>query len=126
MRGRSARGARLVALLVVLVQSGCTAWRVQPGGPAEVVESRRPSKIRVTRVDGATVTIYRPRVAADSLVGFARIPYSFHPEPPRVGVPLRAVRAVAIGGVDYVNTGLLVLGIGGAAVGGCFIAGCFD
>lgn len=67
------RLSRAVALVLMpLVSAGCYGWRVTDIPPRTVVETQRPSQIRVTTGDRTRVEIVSPRIAGDSLVGRAR------------------------------------------------------
>ena len=61
--------ALLSLLFVGLACSSCSHWRRQWIDPALVVERDHPTRLRVTRVDGARVEIRNPTIAGDSLSG---------------------------------------------------------
>ena len=96
-------GRRVGALLLMtLYLPGCTKWKVQELAPQEVVATRQPGRMRVTRTDGARVVLEKPALRGDTLVGT-----TWHQSKPvDVQIPLSDVQVVAIRGVD-----------GGATVG---------
>jgi len=58
---------RRAALLLVLL-AGCHSWHTQPVAP-ETVLATHPSRIRITRTNGSRISIDRPSIRADTIVG---------------------------------------------------------
>jgi len=63
-------GTRGIALVLVAA-AGCTSWHVESAAPAEVI-ARQPAQIRIRRPDGQRVVVHAPRIAGDSISGYAR------------------------------------------------------
>jgi len=63
---------RLVVLpfTLSLWLSACTSYVAMQGPYAQTIVSEEPGKVRAWLDDGSRVTISRPRIEADSLVGF--------------------------------------------------------
>lgn len=98
------------ALAVILMSgqfSGCTAWRVEPLSPADVVERQQPSEVRVQHADGRWEVLYKPEVRGDSLLGRRD---SRAKQPDRT-LMLRDVREVATSHIDGGRTAAVVLGV---------------
>lgn len=89
MRVASGRGLGLALSVLVLLTSGCHAWRVEAAAPREVIELQQPRAVRVTDQDGA-VTVEWPRVSGDSITGIVRGRDGAR------GVPLREVQTIEL------------------------------
>jgi hypothetical protein len=99
--------------------AACAHWQVQSGSPQQVIETRQPKKIRVTRTDRTEVVVDQPRIVSDTLYGSrAGSPRAADPATDE-GIALADVSRVAIRRTDVAATTLLVLGstvvIGGVA-----------
>ena len=100
----------VAALLFVLQLAGCTSWHVETLPPAELIAQKHPGRLRVEKLDGKRVMVYRPEVQGDSLVG-------------RPSATSKESRAVGLADVSSVSTGhfnagrtiLLVVGVPAAA-----------
>jgi len=104
-------------IMMAACLSACTHWQVQSVSPQQVLETRHPQKIRVTRADSTKVVLAEPRIVGDTLYGVgARSPRAAH-QPPGEGIALADVSQVAIRRTDPAATTLLVLG-SAAVVGG--------
>ena len=68
MRAVQARRAVLAAAVVVLT-TGCAAWRVQSVPPKELLKDKSVKAVRVTRADKSKVEIYNPVILGDSIIG---------------------------------------------------------
>lgn len=77
-----------VVLLSVVVLAGCRTWQPLAVAPGPAIAETRPDGVRLVRTDGTRITVARPQVRADSIVGFD----GFDP----VGAPLAEVRSVEI------------------------------
>lgn len=107
MRQRRVRRNALLALCLSLELTGCTSWRLENVGPAEVIVRDHPAKIRVRGPHMSQVVLYWPEVHGDSLLGRhrgnARVPDRF--------VALADVASVATSHVDAGKTAAIGLGI---------------
>ncbi|HKK08369.1 MAG TPA: hypothetical protein VKA44_05735 [Gemmatimonadota bacterium] len=67
-----ARRARalVAAATAAALLSACSAWRPLETPYRKALSDRHPLRARITRDDSAVVSLYRPTVAADSVVGF--------------------------------------------------------
>jgi hypothetical protein len=109
---------RRVAAPVLLAThlAACTSWRVETVAPAQLLKTKTPSEVRVTRPDNSKVVLTHPGVARDSLWGWSR--------GAQLGIPLTDVRAIATRHGDAAKTVLLGTGIAvGVAAAAVFI-GC--
>jgi hypothetical protein len=88
----------------------CTRWQLEAISPKQVVTEKKPSRIRVTRLDSTRVELVRPHVSGDSLIG------SVTPSGPPVSIPLSAVATVSVAKANPGATIALLLGLGGAAL----------
>ena len=61
----------LSCILIPAYLSSCTAWHVQYTSPAQLVQEKQPSQIRVTTADNLEVILDDPRVSGDTLIGHA-------------------------------------------------------
>jgi len=98
-------------LAVILMSgqiSGCTAWRVEPLSPADVVERQQPSEVRVQHADGRREVLYKPEVRGDSLLGRR----DWRAKHPNRTLMLSDVREVATPHVSGGRTAALVLVVG--------------
>jgi hypothetical protein len=101
--------------------SACTRWQVQSVSPQQVLETRQPQKIRVTRTDSTEVVLEQPRIVSDTLYGIsAGTPQAVN-HGSGEGIALADVSRVAIRRTDPVATTGLVLG-SAAVAGGIFLA----
>lgn len=96
----------VAALLLVLQLAGCTSWHVETLPPAELIARKHPSRLRVEESNGKRVTVYRPEVQGDSVVGRT----SADSKRSRA-VSLDSVRSVSTGHLNAGRTILLVLGV---------------
>jgi hypothetical protein len=84
--------------------------------PAQLVQSKAPSEVRITRPDSSTLGLGFPRVVGDSLLGRAGGAH--------LGIPVTDVRAIATRHGDAGKTTLLALGVLGAVVAVAALAAC--
>jgi hypothetical protein len=84
------RAAAVVAL------SGCMSWRSEALSPAQLIATRKPPVVRVTRTDSSKVVL---RDLNDSLGD-------------RTGIPLAGIHSIATHQSDPTKTTLLFVGIG--------------
>lgn len=123
MRRRDARVARRVAaLLSVVALAACTSWRVQGEPASQVVEMRHPASIRVTRSDMTGIVLHAPRLAGDTVVGFADGARTSGDGARRIAIPAAEVRQVSIQVRDPVKTAALVVAVGLAGIATLFIS----
>ena len=98
----------VASALLVTHLSACHSWRVENMPPAQLLQTKAPSEIRVTRADSSTVVLSAPGIVRDSLWGWSR--------GADLGMPLTDVRAIATRHRDAVMTTLLTAGVAGAVV----------
>lgn len=134
-RGRTARRT-LVPLLAAAFLSGCTTWRTQSASAPEVIARDEPERVRVTRLGGERIVLFRPVVERDTLYGFRTSrtargvdrpasSASHAGDPERVAIPVQDVVRLELRKLEPVGTSLLVglgaltlAGVIGAAAGG--------
>jgi hypothetical protein len=88
--------------------SGCTSWSAQP---TQVLAQKSYDVVRVIQNDGSRAEVFEPRVADDSLSGFAGGPSTSH-QAKAVRIALADIRYLEIRKGDAGKTVLLVAGIG--------------
>jgi len=101
--------------------SACTRWQVQSVSPQQVLETRQPQKMRVTRTDSTEVVLEQPRIVSDTLYGISAGTPRAGNHPSGEGIALADVSQVAIRRTDPAATTAVVLG-SAAVVGGVFLA----
>ena len=74
MRNRSQVSRRTPRRFVVLsslllVLTGCMTWHNPRLEPGALIDQRHPQAVRVQRQDRSRVTLFRPMISGDSLVG---------------------------------------------------------
>ena len=111
---RSWRRILSVVLLVTYLPA-CSSWQVGTPTPAQFVEQEHPDRVRVTRIDGTTITLYSPTVRADSLIGTTTGGLARPVPSDAVGIPLAQVRQVEVRRANTAAT-LLILGVALVAV----------
>ena len=105
------RAVPLVCSLFAIAVPACSHWARQDLPTPQVVESRHPDRIRVTRRDGRLIVFLAPQVAGDSLVGTAE-DATTGTRTARYGIPLADVREVAVRRVNVGATIALAAGVG--------------
>jgi hypothetical protein len=86
---RHTRWGKVAApLLMATHLAACTSWRVETVPVTQLLQTRPPSDLRVTRADRSTVVLHTPGVVRDSLWGWSR--------GAELGIPLIDVRALAL------------------------------
>ncbi|HEU4641450.1 MAG TPA: hypothetical protein VFS44_03275 [Gemmatimonadaceae bacterium] len=108
-------------VLLAAALAACTSWRVQGEPASTVVSTRHPASIRVTRSDLTGVVLHAPRLAGDTVVGFADGARTSGDGARRIAIPAAQVRAVSIRERDVVKTAALVLAIGLTAAAALFL-----
>ena len=103
------RAVALAGALFAIALPACSHWAKQDLPTPQVVESRHPDRIRVTRRDGRQVVFLAPQVAGDSLVGTAE-DATTGTRTARYGIPLADVREVAVRRVNVGATIALAAG----------------
>lgn len=92
---------RPVALfLLVVYLAGCYTWSPTTISPPELIEEERPEQVRVTRWSGEQVTIVKPQVRADSIIG------------DEVGVAIEDIREIEVRRHSVAGYSMLVLMLG--------------
>lgn len=63
----------LVCIALALASSGCGAgWQIEQLTPVQVMERKRPERVRVQLVDESSIELNRPSMVGDSLYGVQR------------------------------------------------------
>jgi hypothetical protein len=109
--GRCTSVSLVTLLLIAGPLQGCTAWHSRPPTPPSLLGNKAPQgEVRVTLVNGAQSSLYRPYFHADSLIGFRNAFSWDFATGERVAVPVDSIRNVSILSVDGPRTTVLVLG----------------
>ena len=103
LAGRVLHRSTCVALGALLLV-GCTRWRVQDVVPGELVATRHPDRVRITRVDRSRIELRQPRLVGDTIYDGR----SHRGERPRVLVA--DVEEVAVRKLDPLGTAAVMLG----------------
>jgi hypothetical protein len=108
--GNWSRAAGRFGRLVLLTASltACTKWQVQTLSPQQVLATRHPDKIRVTRADSTQVVLTKPQIVGDTLYGMAA---------GQRGVALADVSRVSIRRGDPLATGSVIGGTAAVLTG---------
>ena len=96
------------AILLACYLPACTGWRTQSAAPEQVMTTKHPERVRITRQDGSRVELLQPVIEADSVTGRdagASGPDSLKP---RVAVALADIRTVELHQTKTAETLLLV------------------
>lgn len=109
---------RKVAASVLLAAhlAACTSWQVENVKPAQLIATKAPSEVRVTRPDDSKVVLTRPAIVGDSLRGWSR--------GAQLGMPLGDVTVIATRHTDAGKTALLGLGVLGAVLVVAAVSAC--
>jgi hypothetical protein len=109
---RTTRATLSLLIVATIAIPGCVAWHPASVGPVELLRTKAPEVIQVTRADSSKVALFQPRIVNDTLIG--------HPTEEaiqRLMIPLSDVRGVA---TQYRHIGKTLLAglvvIGGVAV----------
>jgi hypothetical protein len=81
----------ILAAVMALSSSGCTAWRVRDVSPAQLAADPKVDVIRVRQRDSTVLFVYQPKMSGDTLTG--------HPSP----TAIQRV-AIATGDIQEVST----------------------
>jgi len=100
-----------IMALGTLGSSGCVAWRVQTGSPAEIVANPKVEVIKVTQANETELLVYQPRVQNDTLTG---LPTELAIQ--KVSIPVSDITSVATRYRHIGKTMLAVLAIGGGVI----------
>jgi hypothetical protein len=104
--------------------SACMSWRSEPVSPAQLIATKKPPVVQVTRTDSSKVILEDPEVAGDTLYG--RPQSSLEDEPADgTGIPLAGIQGIATRNSDPTKTTLLVVGIGVVAFAALCAADAF-
>ena len=115
---------RFIPAAAVVALSGCMSWRSEAVSPAQLIATRKPPVVRLTRTDSSKVILRDPEVAGDTLYG--RPQSSLNDSlVDRTGIPLAGIHSIATHQSDPTKTTLLVVGIGVAAFGALCAADAF-
>src|SRR5690349_15866880 len=108
---RNHRAVALACSLFATAVPACSHWAQQDLPTPQVVESRHPDRIRVTRREGRRVAFLAPQIAGDCVVGAAEDPTT-GVRTARYGIPLADVREVAVRRLNVGATIALAAGVG--------------
>ena len=96
---------RSIALILAVTQLvGCYKWKPTLLAPEALVQGGSPERLRVTLHDGSEVTLNKPIIVGDSLLGT----YGETGRLRRNGVALNQIVVVEVGTLDKAQTGLWV------------------
>lgn len=85
-----------MALLPPVLLAGCIShWETQVAPPALVVQVSTAHEYRITRSDGSRVTLFKPNVVGDSLVGRQSPVPAWPDTASRVAIGLTDIRSIA-------------------------------
>jgi len=109
--GRICGAGTFIPAAAVVSLSGCMSWRSEALNPAQLIATRKPPVVRVTRTDSSKVVLRDPEVAGDTLFGR---PESSPQDTPggRTGIPLAGIHSIDTRKSDPTKSTLLVVGIG--------------
>jgi hypothetical protein len=108
MERRTLRPRAVIAVVLIVMHTGCmSAPRAVPS-PANYLRTNSPSKAWITMNDGSSHVIEQPRVFGDSLLA---IKVSTTGEENELWVPLNSIREVQVRRVSMAKTALLVAGV---------------
>jgi hypothetical protein len=106
----SIRTLPLVVAVAAALSTACHSWRT-PSTPAAETLARSPNEVRVTRNDYSQLTLHRPRLSGDTLIG-ERIAS----QAVTVSVPLADIRSIEVRRFDGLKTAGLIAGVGATAI----------
>lgn len=111
--GPARRFGRLVLLTTSL--AACSSWQTQGVSPQQLLVTRHPGTIRVTRTDSSKVVLTDPEIVGDTLYGRDTGAGSMTSATGREGVALGDVGHVSVRRRDAFATGMLI-GVPAAAL----------
>ena len=114
--GPACRVSLLVHAAMLWSLSACMSWRSEPVSPAQLIATKKPPVVRVTRTDSSKVILKDPEIAGDTLYGRPQSSLQAQPAD-RTGFPLTGIQDIATLKSDGTKTTLLVVGIGVATFG---------
>jgi hypothetical protein len=129
LRRNSTAFRATASVLLASYLSACTGYHTQEATPQEVVTTKHPDQVRITRQDGAQIELLQPVIQGDSLIGReARAPDSLQAQAfgvaqgqtaagpdslkPRVAIALADIKTVEVEQADPLKTVLLVGAVG--------------
>jgi len=60
----------IAAVLLLCYLAACTSWHVEKEvNPLQLISTKHPRVVRLTRADGSRMVLDQPRIAGDSLAG---------------------------------------------------------
>ena len=69
MRTRTPLARRVIAALLMVLLTACHSWEPTTISPQQLIPEDQPSSVRVTLLNGETVTVGNPTMRSDSIVG---------------------------------------------------------
>ncbi len=94
--------------LTLLLSIGCTHWATQDLSIDRLLETKHPTRVRVTRADGQRTVLSAPRIVGESLVGMTEA----HGSRSTAAVALADIRSLEVRRVNAATTVALVAGAG--------------
>ena len=116
MRKQTPLPRRVIGALLMVLLTGCQTWRPTAYSPQTLIPVEQPSSVRVTLMNGETITVRDPWMRNDSILG--------NSDAGPVTVAARDVRSLEVqrsSSGKSIGVGLLVAGVG--AVIGAVIVG---
>jgi hypothetical protein len=114
--GRICGAGTFIPAAAVVSLSGCMSWRSEALSPAQLIATKNPPVVRVTRTDSSKVILREPQVAGDTLYG--RPQSSLNDSlGDRTGIPLAGIHSIATHQSDPTKNTLLFAGIGVVTLG---------
>lgn len=99
-------------LLLTCFVPACTGWNTQQAAPQDVVATKHPKVIKVTRSDGTKIQISSPNIEGDSLIGLRAGKAPRDSLGARVAIALSDISQVAVQQTDAAKTVVLTAGVG--------------
>ena len=115
MSTRTPLARRVIAALLLVLLTACHSWRPTTVSPQQLIPEEQPSLVRVTLIDGETVTVRDPTMRNDSIVGVTDAVGALTRR--GVGVASRDVRSLEVRGVSVTKNIVLAVSLIGVVVG---------
>jgi len=105
----------IAAVLLLCYLAACTSWHVEKEvNPLQLISTKHPRVVRLTRADGSRVVLDEPRIAAgDSLLG---VHYGVQSSVAVSDVTQVATRRVSAGKTIGLFLGLSTVAVGAAVI----------
>ena len=119
-RRRARRWRRILASLIAICGAACTSWNKVGPTPAGYLETHRPEKVRLTRLDSSRIDLRAPRLRGDSVLGIVGGGLAVTDTARQVAVPLHDVYFIEVRQFSPGKTMLLTL----AVIASLCVIGC--